>query len=266
MVTLQTLRVWKNCSEVWRSSCRFHTHERVRYAWSVSNDHYFSATPSAPAATTERHVHLQGINYTVATQPGVFSHERVDKGTAVLLDKGPVPEIRPGELAVDIGCGWGPITIALAAAVRDSLAQAREGNGSHDDVADQQAATPAQLWGVDVNERSRELTERNLRRAGLWEAPGLESAVYTPEEAFAALGERKVSLIWSNPPVRIGKEALHELLVSWLSVLADDGVAYLVVQKNLGADSLQKWLRGQGFSCEKLASAKGFRVLEARRG
>ncbi|MFN8048372.1 MAG: methyltransferase [Ancrocorticia sp.] len=223
----------------------------------MSNDHYFSATPSASATTTERRVHLQGIEYTVMTQPGVFSHERVDKGTAVLLDKVPFPDVKPGQLAVDIGCGWGPITIALAAAVRDSLAESE---------AKQQDDSITEIWGVDVNERSCELTERNLQRAGLWEAPGLASAVYTPDKAFAALGDRKVSLIWSNPPVRIGKEALHELLVSWLSVLTDDGVAYLVVQKNLGADSLQKWLHGQGFSCEKLASAKGFRILEARRG
>ncbi len=223
----------------------------------MSNDHYFSATPSASATTTERRVHLQGIEYTVMTQPGVFSHERVDKGTAVLLDKVPFPDVKPGQLAVDIGCGWGPITIALAAAVRDSLAESE---------AKQQDDSITEIWGVDVNERSCELTERNLQRAGLWEAPGLASAVYTPDKAFAALGDRKVSLIWSNPPVRIGKEALHELLVSWLSVLTDDGVAYLVVQKNLGADSLQKWLHGQGFSCEKLASAKGFRILEARQG
>ena len=206
----------------------------------MSNDHYFSATPSASATTTERRVHLQGIEYTVMTQPGVFSHERVDKGTAVLLDKVPFPDVKPGQLAVDIGCGWGPITIALAAAVRDSLSESE---------AKQQDDSITEIWGVDVNERSCELTERNLQRAGLWEAPGLASAVYTPDKAFAALGDRKVSLIWSNPPVRIGKEALHELLVSWLSVLTDDGVAYLVVQKNLGADSLQKWLHGQGFSC-----------------
>ena len=223
----------------------------------MSNDHYFSATPSASATSTERRVHLQGIEYTVMTQPGVFSHERVDKGTAVLLDKVPFPDVKPGQLAVDIGCGWGPITIALAAAVRDSLSESE---------AKQQDDSITEIWGVDVNERSCELTERNLQRAGLWEAPGLASAVYTPDKAFAALGDRKVSLIWSNPPVRIGKEALHELLVSWLSVLTDDGVAYLVVQKNLGADSLQKWLHGQGFSCEKLASAKGFRILEARQG
>lgn len=238
----------------------------------MSNDHYFSTTPSASATTTERRVHLQGIDYTVKTQPGVFSHERVDKGTAVLLDKVPFPEVKPGELAVDIGCGWGPITIALSAAVRDSLTE-DSGSGRSQDISltgqaitpPSDTAAPIEVWGVDVNERSLELTKRNLKRAGLWETPGLISAVHTPEDAFAALGKRKVSLIWSNPPVRIGKEALHELLVSWLSVLADDGVAYLVVQKNLGADSLQKWLREQGFSCEKLASAKGFRILETRR-
>lgn len=228
----------------------------------MNNDHYFSASPSASAVTTERRVHLQGIEYTVATQPGVFAHERVDKGTAVLLDKVPFPEMAPGKLAVDVGCGWGPITIALAAAVRDSLTEASGGGAANGGAADSGAA---EVWGVDVNERSLELTENNLRRAGLWEGPGFASAIYSPTEAFAALGERKVSLIWSNPPVRIGKEALHDLLVSWLSVLADDGVAYLVVQRNLGADSLQKWLQGQGFSCEKLASAKGFRVLETRR-
>ena len=209
----------------------------------MSNDHYFSAVPAGEAISAERHVHLRGDEYSVMTQSGVFSHERVDKGTAVLLDKVPDPELCAGELAVDVGCGWGPITLSLTAAI----AASSPGQAADIDV-----------WGVDVNERARELTALNLQRAGLG------GSVYSPEEAFAALGERKVSLIWSNPPVRIGKEALHALLLSWLSVLADDGVAYLVVQKNLGADSLQKWLREKGFDCQKLGSAKGFRVLEVR--
>ena len=211
----------------------------------MSNDHYFSTSPSADAASAERRVRLRGNEYTVVMQSGVFSHERVDKGTAVLLDKVPDPALGPGALAVDVGCGWGPITLAMAAAIAHSAGTAVDG---------------IEVWGVDVNERARDLTARNLRRSGL------EGRVLSPEEAFAALDQRRVSLIWSNPPVRIGKQALHELLVTWLSVLADDGVAYLVVQKNLGADSLQKWLREQGFRCEKLGSAKGFRVLEARRG
>jgi 16S rRNA G1207 methylase RsmC len=70
--------------------------------------------------------------------------------------------------------------------------------------------------------------------------------------------------IWSNPPIRIGKEALHELLLTWLARLAPTGVARLVVGRNLGADSLQRWLGDQGYDCERVASAKGFRVLNVR--
>jgi 16S rRNA G1207 methylase RsmC len=70
--------------------------------------------------------------------------------------------------------------------------------------------------------------------------------------------------IWSNPPIRIGKEPLHALLLTWLPRLAPGGRAVLVVGKNLGADSLQRWLGEQGYPTTRLASAKGFRVLEAR--
>ena len=72
-------------------------------------------------------------------------------------------------------------------------------------------------------------------------------------------------LIWSNPPIRIGKEALHELLMAWLPRLNAGGAAYLVVQKNLGSDSLIPWLAtqlGDGYEVSKYASAKGFRVIE----
>ena len=72
--------------------------------------------------------------------------------------------------------------------------------------------------------------------------------------------------IWSNPPIRIGKEALHTLLLTWLPRLAPDGRAVLVVGKHLGADSLQRWLGGEGFPTTRLGGAKGFRVLESRRG
>ena len=67
-------------------------------------------------------------------------------------------------------------------------------------------------------------------------------------------------------PVRIGKDALHELLLSWLALLSADGEAWLVVLKNLGADSLATWLTGQGWDVSRQASSKGFRVLRVRRG
>jgi 16S rRNA G1207 methylase RsmC len=73
--------------------------------------------------------------------------------------------------------------------------------------------------------------------------------------------EARYDEIWSNPPIRIGKTALHELLLTWLTRLTPDGVARLVVAKNLGADTLQRWLTEQGYAAERTASSKGFRVL-----
>jgi 16S rRNA (guanine1207-N2)-methyltransferase len=77
-----------------------------------------------------------------------------------------------------------------------------------------------------------------------------------PELRFAA--------IWSNPPIRIGKEALHDLLGTWLARLTPDGVAILVVQRHLGADSLAEWLRGQGWDVARLRSRMSYRLLEVR--
>ncbi|MDY5148563.1 methyltransferase [Actinotignum sanguinis] len=196
--------------------------------------HYFSEHPDTASNARAMEVTIRGRAYSVTVDDGVFSGNGLDKGTAVLLRKVPEPELEPGDIAVDLGCGWGPITLALA------------------------AETP-RVIGVDVNERARELTRINL------EANGLHGDVLTPGEALERLGEKSIRLLWSNPPIRIGKAALHELLATWLDRLAADGEAYLVVQKNLGADSLAAWLAGEGYLCEKIGSSKGFRVLRVRR-
>jgi 16S rRNA G1207 methylase RsmC len=107
---------------------------------------------------------------------------------------------------------------------------------------------------VDVNERALALCRDNAMALGVAD----RVRVLRPEEVAA---DTRYDEIWSNPPIRIGKQALHELLLSWLARLAPDGVARLVVGKNLGADPLQRWLIEQGFGCERAASAKGFRVL-----
>ncbi|ERH17090.1 MULTISPECIES: class I SAM-dependent methyltransferase [Actinomycetaceae] len=202
----------------------------------MSTPHYFSEGPAGEAQVRERTVRLRDRQYGVVTSSGVFSADRLDRGTAVLLSRVPAPAVGEGDLAVDVGCGWGPVTLALAA-----------------------EAPAADVWGVDVNARARDLTRENLRRAGL------TASVLSPDEAFAALDGRRIRLIWSNPPVRIGKPALHALLDSWIERLADDGAAYLVVQRNLGADSLHRWMAERGWGCERVASSKGYRVLSVRR-
>lgn len=197
--------------------------------------HYFSSVPSPDQTKVEREVRLRGRQYRVFMSHGVFSSERVDKGTAVLLDKVPEITLAPGAVAVDLGCGWGPISLALAA-----------------------EAPQATVWAVDVNPRARELTALNAETAGL------KVNVASPDEALAAI-EQPIDLLWSNPPIRIGKKELHDLLVTWISRLSEEGRAYLVVQKNLGADSLRSWMLDQGWGCEKIASSKGFRVFEVGR-
>ena len=71
--------------------------------------------------------------------------------------------------------------------------------------------------------------------------------------------------LWSNPPIRIGKAALHELLLTWLARLVPGGRAVMVVGKNLGGDSLQRWLAERGFLVERHDSHKGFRIFSVRK-
>ena len=124
------------------------------------------------------------------------------------------------------------------------------------------AASPgATVWAVDVNERARALTAANAADNGLTNVRVVAPDGVDPGVRFAA--------VWSNPPVRIGKDALHDLLLRWLPRLAPGGRAELVVQKNLGADSLQRWLAEalpDGTTVSRSATSKGFRVLVVDRG
>lgn len=190
--------------------------------------HYFENT-DAPLVTRTIRATVFGNDLEFLTAGGVFSGSRLDLGTSVLLrEVDPPLEGR----VLDLGCGFGPIAVGLAVAEPGVVVDA-----------------------VDVNERAVELTRRNAERHGVTD----RVQAMTPD---AVPPERRYQEIWSNPPIRIGKQALHELLLTWLPRLENDGVAWLVVGKNLGADSLQAWLTAQGWPTEKLASAKGFRVLK----
>ncbi|WP_396350895.1 class I SAM-dependent methyltransferase [Kocuria palustris] len=200
--------------------------------------HYFT-TPQGQERRSRIGVELRGRRVSVETAGGVFSPKGLDKGTAVLLDE--VPDPRGAEL-LDLGCGWGPIALAMA-----------------------QVAPDARVTAVDVNERSLGLTRDNAAGLGLTAVEAL-----LPDDVPE---QRRFDTIWSNPPIRIGKQALHELLLLWLPRLAPGGSARLVVQKNLGADTLQAWLddalprAAEGpWSVGRAATSKGFRILAVERG
>lgn len=184
-------------------------------------------------------VTLQGHDIQAEVSNGVFSGGRLDLGTSVLLRHAPEPPAT-GNL-LDLGCGWGPIALSLGF-----------------------AAPKAEIWAVDINQRAVELSRNNALSQGLGNIHAMTPDMVDPDLRFSA--------IWSNPPIRVGKQALHGMLMSWLPRLDPGAGAYLVVQKNLGADSLIAWLdetlhtSGHGrYSVSKYASSKGFRVIEVLR-
>ena len=197
--------------------------------------HYFDAEPAGPDQRRTIRVRLAGEDVQVQTAGGVFSGDRLDLGTSVLLREVPDPP-GTGDL-LDLGCGWGPVALTLSL-----------------------LSPEATVWGVAVTRRALELLRDNAGLLGCRGVRAVEPQDVPDDVQFAT--------IWSNPPIRIGKAALHELLLTWLPRLTPGGVAYLVVQKNLGSDSLQSWLAGElgdGYAVSRYASAKGFRVLAVER-
>ena len=196
------------------------------------DDHYFTADPAVAFRRAPVEATVWGHDLRMTSGSGVFAQGRLDIGTAVLFRETEPPA--PGRI-LDLGCGYGMIGLAVATAVPGAV-----------------------VTGVDVNERALLLANENAAALGL--ADRFTALLPDAVPAEAAYDE-----IWSNPPIRIGKDALHTLLLTWLPRLAPGGRAVMVVGKNLGADSLQRWLGEQGYPTERLSSAKGFRVLETRR-
>lgn len=200
------------------------------------NDHYFT---DSPAATDDElrllRVHARARDLQMWVSDNVFSSSRLDPGTAQLLRA--LPEMPKSGTFLDLGCGWGPIAVSLAL-----------------------ESPAASVWAVDVNPRALQLTETNAQMNGA-------GNVRCEEEGFAYSHAVEHSVrfdrIVSNPPVRIGKKAVRELLSKWLKLLAPGGEAWLVMSKNLGGDPLITWLGEQGYTAVKVASRKGFRIIKA---
>lgn len=190
--------------------------------------HYFDEQPGAPSTPRDVELRLPDMTVTLATDRGVFGYGQIDAGSKLLLLKAPAPP--PQGILLDLGCGVGTLTIPLA-----------------------RRAPDATIWAVDVNGRARDLCAANATANKV-----ANVRVASPDDVR---DDVRFDCIWSNPPIRIGKPALHDLLTRWLARLAPDGYAVLVVHKHLGGDSLQRWLTEQAYPTERLASSSGYRVL-----
>lgn len=193
--------------------------------------HYFDPHPTSGHREGSVTLTLPDVTLTFATDRGVFAGSAVDPGTKYLLLDGPMPDRSGGGALLDLGCGYGPIALALA-----------------------RRAPLATVYAIDVNERARSLCIANAR------ANGIDNVVVCEPDHVPA--ELPFAGIWSNPPIRIGKEPLHQLLLRWLPRLAPGAHASLVVQRHLGSDSLAQWLGTKGFVVDRLGSRRAYRILD----
>jgi 16S rRNA (guanine1207-N2)-methyltransferase len=197
--------------------------------------HYFDPQPASSSRPHHVSLVLADLTLELRTDAGVFSPDHVDPGTRLLLAEGPsaisVSDARHGPVVLDLGCGYGPIACALA-----------------------RRHPSAVVWAVDVNERARRLCAENAEANGCVNVHAAAPAQVPRELVFDE--------IWSNPPIRIGKEALHELLSTWTERLAPHGRMLLVVHRHLGADSLARWLDTIGMHVNRRTSRQGYRVME----
>lgn len=201
----------------------------------MSSEHYFSNSPESELKLRTIHARIAGEIREVVTANGVFSPEHIDVGTSVLLGSAPAPP--PGGNLLDLGCGWGPIALTLAL-----------------------ESPHATVWAVDVNERALDLVRTNAQKLSIANINAV-----TPDNVPPGL---EFTTIWSNPPIRVGKNELHGLLERWLPRLESGSDGWLVVQRNLGADSLHRWLQAtlpEEFTFVRAATNKGYRVLRVRK-
>ena len=201
----------------------------------MSNDHYFSSSPDTQLKLRTINARIAGKEYELTTSNSIFSPERIDAGTQVLLATTPQPPAEGNIL--DLGCGWGPIALTLAIESPGAI-----------------------IWAVDVNERALDLVRANAAAVGVENVRAVTPDAVPEDVSFAT--------IWSNPPIRIGKEALHGMLEKWMPRLEQGADAWLVVQRNLGSDSLHRWM-DVAFEASLVTTkeeiSKGYRVLKAHR-
>jgi 16S rRNA G1207 methylase RsmC len=194
-------------------------------------EHYFSSDPASPKKTVRISIRVAGAEFELEAASGTFSSSKIDAGTAVLLKQD--RHFPKDGNVLDLGCGWGPIGLSIA-----------------------RVAPRTRVIGIDINQRSIEQSNQNAKALKLANFEAMHSRSLPENMTFSA--------IWSNPPIRVGKKVLHELMQTYIPRLEPGGKAMLVVQKNLGADSFQSWLSKTFEDCEvmRIATDKGYRVIE----
>ncbi len=204
----------------------------------MSQGHYFDPSPAVRDRPGEVYLPVGDERLPLHTDAGVFSKGKIDRGTRLLLaamERGSLALPEDGDVC-DLGCGYGPIGIAVA-----------------------KMRPKTRVYMVDINPRAVELAERNVRRHRLGNVQvrrGDGVSVFAPQ---------RFDLIITNPPIRAGKAQVHALLTEAKEWLVPGGRLALVIRTQQGAKSLAAFLETLFPVVEEIEKGGGFRVYEAQR-
>ena len=191
------------------------------------SEHYYSQNPNVEHDEKAVIFEVLGHSFRCITDSGVFSRDGLDMGTRILLEALPSLEGR----VLDLGCGWGPVGTALG-----------------------KAYPACEILLTDINERAAELARRNLA------ANDVKNARVVSGDGYASV-DGKFDSIVLNPPIRTGKAAIYALFEGARNYLTNDGALYIVIRKQQGAESAEKYLKTIYPCVERIAREKGYRVL-----
>lgn len=195
-------------------------------------NHYYSEKPELAHDFVEWDFELKGNRFHFVTDSGVFSRGTVDYGSRVLVAAFDETDLPEGAI-LDVGCGYGPIGLSL------------------------QKATGRLVEMIDINQRAVDLAQRNATRNQITQVNIHQSNIYQD------LQEAPYAAIVSNPPIRAGKNVVHEILTGAFEHLLVGGTLTIVIQKKQGAPSAKKKMTEVFGNCETVIKDKGYYILRS---
>lgn len=197
------------------------------------SNHYYSENPETAHDLEQWSFELMGKNFHFVTDSGVFSRQTVDYGSRVLIEQFDNTDLPEGSI-LDVGCGYGPIGLALA------------------------YGTGRKVEMIDVNNRAVALAQNNAKRNGLEEQTDIHQS-----NIYEELHQDMYAAIVTNPPIRAGKKVVHQILADAEPLLETGGTLTAVIQKKQGAPSAKKKMEEVFGNAEIVSKDKGYYVLRS---
>lgn len=196
-------------------------------------DHYYSSKPNTEHDLRLIKETLRGYSFEFWTDAGVFSKGGIDFGSKLLIETMDIPET--GSI-LDVGCGYGPIGISAS-----------------------RLASKGSVLMVDINQRAISLAQRNILLNGITNATALVS------DLFEQIRGRRFDRILTNPPIRAGKNVVHQIFADAAESLTESGELWVVIQKKQGAPSAKKKLEELFEEVEDMARDAGYRIFRCKK-